>query len=97
MRTSPVVRSLRWLIVAGFATLVSAWAAEVDTLVRTLRDPDKTAEAKGEACLQLMDLGPAAAPAVPALVVLLNSQEEMLRDYSVTTLEIGRASCRERV
>jgi len=87
------VRSLRWLIVAGFATLVSAWAADVDSLVRTLRDPDKTAEAKGEACLQLMDLGPAAAPAVPALVVLLNSQEEMLRDYSVTTLDrIGPAA-----
>jgi hypothetical protein len=34
-----------------------------------------------------MDLGPAAAPAVPALVGLLASPEEILRDYAVTTLE----------
>ncbi len=93
MRTTLAVRSLRWLIIAGLVTLISARAADVDALVRTLRDPDKTAEVKGEACLQLMDLGPAAAPAVPALVVLLNSQEEMLRDYAVTTLDrIGPAA-----
>jgi hypothetical protein len=55
--------------------------------VGVLRDPARDASAKGEACLQLMDLGPAAAPAVPALVGLLASPEEILRDYAVTTLE----------
>jgi len=65
----------------------------VESLVRALRDPDRTAEAKGETCLQLMDLGPNAAPAVPALISLLNSQDEMLRDYAVTTLDrIGPAA-----
>jgi hypothetical protein len=87
------MRPLRWLIIAGLATLVSAPAADVDSLARVLRDPDKTAEAKGDACLQLMDMGSAAAPAVPALVGLLNAQEEMLRDYAVTTLDrIGPAA-----
>lgn len=65
----------------------------MESLVRALRDPDRTAEAKGETCLQLMDLGPNAAPAVPALISLLNSQDEMLRDYAVTTLDrIGPAA-----
>jgi hypothetical protein len=77
----------------GLATLVSAQAADIDSLVRALRDPDKTADAKGDTCLQLMDLGPAAAPAVPALIGLLNNQDEMLRDYAVTTLDrIGPAA-----
>ena len=93
MRTSLAVRSLRCLIIAGLVTLVSASAADVETLVRVLRDPDKTTEAKGDACLQLMDMGPTAAPAVPSLVGLLNSPEEMLRDYAVTTLDrIGSAA-----
>lgn len=87
MRTSLAVRAVRWLTIMGLATLVSVLAADVDPLVRVLRDPDKTADAKGDACLQLMDLGPAAAPAVPALVGLLTAPEEMLRDYAVTTLE----------
>jgi hypothetical protein len=93
MRTPLAVRPLRWLIVLGLVTLVSARAADVDSLVRALRDPDRTAEAKGETCLQLMDLGPAAAPAVPALIGLLNNQDEMLRDYAVSTLDrIGPAA-----
>jgi len=93
MSTSFAVRSVRWLLIAGLVSLVPAPAADVDSLVRVLRDPDKTVEAKGDACLQLMDLGPAAAPAVSALVSLLNVQEEMLRDYAVTTLDrIGPAA-----
>ena len=93
MRTPSSVRSLRRLIVLGLAALTSAWASDVDSLARILRDPDRTAEAKGEACLQLMDMGPAAAPAVLPLVALLNSPDEMLRDYAVTTLErIGPAA-----
>lgn len=93
MRTLPAVRPLRWLVVLGLVALASVRAADVESLVRVLRDPDKTAEAKGEACLQLMDLGQAAAPAVPALVSLLGNQEEMLRDYAVSTLDrIGPAA-----
>jgi hypothetical protein len=93
MKTSLVACPLRWLLVLGLASLVSARAADVDSLVRALRDPDRTAEAKGDTCLQLMDLGPAAAPAVPALIGLLNNQDEMLRDYAVTTLDrIGPAA-----
>jgi hypothetical protein len=87
------VRSLRWLATLGLATCLSAFAADVDSLVRVLRDPDRDADAKGEACLQLMDLGPAAAPAVTALVGLLKSPEDVLRDYAVTTLDrIGPAA-----
>jgi hypothetical protein len=93
MKTTLVLRPLRWLIVLVFVTLGSVRAADVDSLVRALRDPDRTADAKGEICLQLMDLGPAAAPAVPALIGLLNNQDEMLRDYAVTTLDrIGPAA-----
>ena len=87
MKALLAVRSLRWLTTLGLATCLSAFAADVDSLARVLRDPDKNADAKGEACLQLMDLGPAAAPAVPALVGLLRAPEDMLRDYAVTTLD----------
>ena len=87
MKTSPVVRPLLWLIVLGLATSLPAFSTDLDSLVGVLRDPARDASAKGEACLQLMDLGPAAAPAVPALVGLLASPEEILRDYAVTTLE----------
>ena len=87
------MRSLRWLMTLGLATCLSALAADVDSLVRVLRDPDKNADAKGDACLQLMDLGPAAAPAVPALVSLLRAPEDFLRDSAVTTLDrIGPAA-----
>jgi hypothetical protein len=81
------VRSLWWLATLGLATCLSASATEVDSLVRVLRDPAKDSDAKGEACLELMDLGPAAAPAVTALVSLLKSPDEVLRDYAVTTLD----------
>lgn len=87
MKTSLAARKRLWLIVLGLATSLSAFSADIDALVGVLRDPAKDASAKGEACLQLMDLGPAAAPAVPALVGLLASPEEILRDYAVTTLE----------
>jgi hypothetical protein len=81
------VRSLRWLATLGLAICLSAFAADVDALARLLRDPNENADAKGEACLQLMDLGPAAAPAVSALVGLLKAPEDILRDYAVTTLD----------
>jgi hypothetical protein len=87
MKTSLAVHPLRWLIVLGLATSLPAFSTDIDSLVGVLRDPARDASAKGEACLQLMDLGPAAAPAVPALVGLLASPEEILRDYAVTTLE----------
>ncbi|MDD2763792.1 MAG: HEAT repeat domain-containing protein [Opitutaceae bacterium] len=87
MKTPPTVRLLRWLVALGLATNLSASPVDVDALVRVLRDPSQDANAKGEACLQLMDLGPAAAPAVSALVGLLAAPEEILRDYAVTTLE----------
>ena len=76
-----------WLIVLGLATSLPAFSTDINSLVGVLRDPARDASAKGDACLQLMDLGPAAAPAVPALVGLLASPEEILRDYAVTTLE----------
>ena len=87
MKTSLAVRPLLWLIVLGLATSLPAFSTDIDSLVGVLRDPARDASAKGEAGLQLMDLGPAAAPAVPALVGLLASPEEILRDYAVTTLE----------
>ena len=87
MKTSLAVRPLLWLIVLGLTTSLPAFSTDIDSLVGVLRDPARDASAKGEACLQLMDLGPAAAPAVPALVGLLASPEEILRDYAVTTLE----------
>jgi hypothetical protein len=60
-------------------------------LARVLQDPHASADAKGKACLDLMDLGPAAAPAVPALIQQLKDREELLRDFAVTTLsKIGR-------
>jgi len=87
MKTSSMVRPLLWLIVLGLATSLPAFSTDINSLVGVLRDPARDASAKGDACLQLMDLGPAAAPAVPALVGLLASPEEILRDYAVTTLE----------
>lgn len=87
MRAPLAVCPLRWLTILSLAAWLSASAADVDSLARVLRDPGKDADAKGEACLQLMDLGPAAAPAVPALVTLLKAPEDILRDYAVTTLE----------
>lgn len=93
MKTPLAVRFLRGLFLLVFFALVSARAADVDSLVRVLRDPDKSADAKGDACLALMDMGPAAEPAVSALVGLLDNPEEMLRDYAVTTLDrIGPAA-----
>jgi hypothetical protein len=87
MKTSSAEHLLLGMIVMGFALRLAASPAEVDSLVRQLRDPAIDANGKGEACLQLMDLGPAAAPAVPALVGLLTAPEELLRDYAVTTLD----------
>ncbi len=68
-------------------------AGDARALARVLQDPAQDTNAKGQACLELMELGPAAAPAVPALVAQLNSPEEILRDYAITTLsKIGPAA-----
>jgi hypothetical protein len=87
MKTSWAGYFVRWLIVMGAARCLAAAPADVDSLARQLRDPAIDANGKGDVCLQLMDLGPAAAPAVAALVGLLTAPEEMLRDYAVTTLD----------
>jgi hypothetical protein len=93
MKTPLAVRFLRGLFLLAFFALVSVRAEDVDSLVKVLRDPGKSADAKGDACLALMDMGSAAEPAVSALVGLLNNPEEMLRDYAVTTLDrIGPAA-----
>ncbi|OHE82926.1 MAG: hypothetical protein A3G75_03290 [Verrucomicrobia bacterium RIFCSPLOWO2_12_FULL_64_8] len=82
---------LRFFLALVLARVVTA--AEIDALARVLLDSAKDNTAKGEACQQLMELGPAAAPAVPALVALLKSKDEVLRDYAVTTLgRIGPAA-----
>lgn len=87
MRISSVGTLVLWMISLGAARCLAATAADVDSLARQLRDPAVDVNGKGDVCLQLMDLGPAAAPAVPALVGLLTSPEEILRDYAVTTLD----------
>lgn len=88
-----------WLICGLAALCIASWphpcpaAGDVTPLVRVLQDPNSSADAKGKACLQLMDIGAAAAPAVPALVQQLRSPDEILRDYAVTTLtKIGPAA-----
>lgn len=88
---------MRWLgIMLALGALCPAHlpaAADVNALARVLLDSARDATAKGEACRQLMELGPAAAPAVPALIALLRSKEEVLRDYAATTLgRIGPAA-----
>ena len=57
MRTPLAVRPLRWLIVLGLVTLVSARAADVDSLVRALRDPDRTADELTEQVQKAIDEG----------------------------------------
>ena len=87
MKTSWAGYVVRWMNVMGAAECLAATPVDVDLLARQLRDPAVDANGKGDICLQLMDLGPAAAPAVAALVGLLTAPEEMLRDYAVTTLD----------
>ena len=59
---------------------------DIVRLSHVLQDPRADADAKGDACLKLMGLGPRAWPAVPALIVLLQDKNELLRDYAITTL-----------
>lgn len=83
-----------WMLVGCFGIMLGASiyaqrAGNSDKAAeraRVLLDPRATVDAKGKACQQLMDLGPAAVSAVPALVQQLNDRNEILRDYAVTTL-----------
>lgn len=82
-----------FLLSAVAALAAHAAGNDLDSLIRVLRDPGQTTEAKGDACSKLMDLGPAAKPAVPALAALLEAKDVLLRDYAVTTLgKIGPAA-----
>ncbi len=67
--------------------------ARIQALIQVLQDPRASVTAKGDACRQLMGLGPRAQAAVPALTELLKNQDELLRDCAITTLNrIGPAA-----
>jgi len=75
------------LVTLASAPMPARAAEDVNSLISVLRDSHANTETKGEACVKLMEMGPAAAPAVPALTHLLNSPDQLMRDYAVTTLE----------
>lgn len=78
------------VLAIGFLVTPSCPAAddaEVQALVNVLKDPTKDTSKKGDACLKLMDMGPRAKPAVPALIELLKAKDQDMRDYAITTLK----------
>jgi HEAT repeat protein len=83
----------RFLILAVFILVAEISAAAqksandaASELTRILQDLRASTDAKGNACMQLMKMGAAAAPAVPALIAQLKDPNEILRDFAVTTL-----------
>jgi hypothetical protein len=80
-------------IVAGAPAARADEAGPAEQLARVLLAPGVGREAKGMACERLKELGAAAAPAVPALMLQLRNGDQILRDYAITTLgQIGPAA-----
>ncbi len=87
------MRGRCWILLGLLVLGSRATAADAGALARVLLDPAKNSDAKGDACVQLMELGPAAAPATGALIRLLGAREVLLRDFAISTLKrIGPAA-----
>jgi len=77
-------------LLAG-SLLATAQAQDIDTWVRDLQQGDATQ--RREAAFQLHQLGPEAAPALPALIKALEDREQQVWFHSIMTLaEIGPAA-----
>ncbi len=86
-----IVWTLCISLFTGFC--IQANAQSLDNLIHVLKDPGSSNQAKEDACSKLYDMGATAAPAVPALIAQLHSNDESLLDYTITTLgQIGHGA-----
>ena len=79
----------------GAGEIGPASAPAVEALTGRLDDFDD--DVRGYSARALGKIGPAALSSLPALKTLLKDENAAVREEAAAAIEIGRASCRERV